>query len=728
MVYKKLIWIITFFSFILEVKAQINDNAPNVQAETHDNFTKHIEETEATRDAGNYDYSQMVRNTEPLSPQAEALKKHREYSIDYSTGVPHISIPLYEIKVGSHTLPISIDYHASGIKVQEVASPVGLGWSLMAGGSIMRQVKCQKDNGLPSYKSETEIWNFYNSGSSTDTGWSNLAIGKGGDTESDRYIYHFNGKNGVFRCDVANDMAIKTIPYTPIKIVKNGTGYKTTDTDGTQYYFMAEEVNRGDFTYGGDGITMTWYLTKIKFADLNDSIILSYQNYNYYYQQYKSEYIHRGDIYTCNPDENLNNWNSAPGNTDCSTIHTVECSNQHLSTIIWRGGSVNFNYSSDRNDYVMYILNNKLPRLTSMTVKNYNNNTIRTVTFDNSHYIGGTVLSNRMFLQGLTISGASSNSASEEYSFSYNSTTLPNYFNGTMAYPATHDTNCHEDYWGYANNTSSTHWIPYDYAPMTIIGGNRSVNENYAMSGILERITYPTGGYTVFNYESNRLDTLPSYMRLSNKTVKDYGASVTVTTTYGYDGDLRTLDPISERISSPSGDYIDYKYSYPFSLSGYSELVIANMLIPVRTRFYRYGSLAETVLKSYTTQNGIIVNTGVSTAKGYNNPEERVQYTYDSYGNITSVINDNTLKTAFIWCYKRLYPIAKVEGLTINEVNYAVSSIISISGFPNTSTPATNTLVNIKTALQNAGGMVTTYTWNPLIGITSKRFCKILCW
>ena len=148
---------------------------------------------------------------------------------------------------------------------------------------------------------------------------------------------------------------------------------------------------------------MTWYLTKIKFADLNDSILLTYHKYNYYYQQYKSEYIHRGDIYTCNPDEYQDYWSSGVGNTDCSAIHTVECSNLQLSTITWRGGSVTFNYSVDRNDYVMYILNNKLPRLTNIVVKNYNNNNVRTISFDNAHYVGGTALSNRMFLQGLTI-------------------------------------------------------------------------------------------------------------------------------------------------------------------------------------------------------------------------------------------------------------------------------------------------------------------------------------
>ena len=76
-------------------------------------------------------------------------------------------------------------------------------------------------------------------------------------------------------------MAIKTIPYSPIIIEENGSGYKITDTDGTKYYFMAEEKNRADFTYGGDSKTMAWYLTKIEFADKNDSIVFKYTQYNY---------------------------------------------------------------------------------------------------------------------------------------------------------------------------------------------------------------------------------------------------------------------------------------------------------------------------------------------------------------------------------------------------------------------------------------------------------------
>ena len=74
----------------------------------------------------------------PPSPQAAALARYGEYPVSLATGVPQINIPLYEIKLGSYTLPILISYHASGIKVDDVASTVGLGWVLNAGGAVSR--------------------------------------------------------------------------------------------------------------------------------------------------------------------------------------------------------------------------------------------------------------------------------------------------------------------------------------------------------------------------------------------------------------------------------------------------------------------------------------------------------------------------------------------------------------------------------------------------------------
>jgi hypothetical protein len=79
-------------------------------------------------------------NVIPPSPDAAALGKFVEVPVSYYTGIPQISIPIYTIQTGNIQLPISISYHAGGVKVEDVASRVGLGWALNAGGVISRSV------------------------------------------------------------------------------------------------------------------------------------------------------------------------------------------------------------------------------------------------------------------------------------------------------------------------------------------------------------------------------------------------------------------------------------------------------------------------------------------------------------------------------------------------------------------------------------------------------------
>lgn len=60
----------------------------------------------------------------PCSPQAASLARYAEYPVSLTTGIPDITIPLYEIRLGDFTLPISISYHASGARPDEVPSCV----------------------------------------------------------------------------------------------------------------------------------------------------------------------------------------------------------------------------------------------------------------------------------------------------------------------------------------------------------------------------------------------------------------------------------------------------------------------------------------------------------------------------------------------------------------------------------------------------------------------------
>jgi len=81
----------------------------------------------------------------PPSPNVASLALFEDYPVSHYTGVPDISVPIYEIKIGDFVMPISLSYHGSGIRVSQDASWVGLGWALNVGGSITRNVRCLDD-------------------------------------------------------------------------------------------------------------------------------------------------------------------------------------------------------------------------------------------------------------------------------------------------------------------------------------------------------------------------------------------------------------------------------------------------------------------------------------------------------------------------------------------------------------------------------------------------------
>ncbi len=85
-----------------------------------------------------------LRNVIPPSPNASSLGKYVEWPVSLYNGTVGIDIPVWEVKGRSTSVPISLSYHSSGIKVSEIASSVGLGWALNAGGVITRSVR-----GLP---------------------------------------------------------------------------------------------------------------------------------------------------------------------------------------------------------------------------------------------------------------------------------------------------------------------------------------------------------------------------------------------------------------------------------------------------------------------------------------------------------------------------------------------------------------------------------------------------
>ncbi len=64
------------------------------------------------------------------TPEVKAFEKVSLIPNDLSTGKMNLKIPIYTIKTGRLVYPISLGYNSGGIKVDDQASEVGLGWNL----------------------------------------------------------------------------------------------------------------------------------------------------------------------------------------------------------------------------------------------------------------------------------------------------------------------------------------------------------------------------------------------------------------------------------------------------------------------------------------------------------------------------------------------------------------------------------------------------------------------
>jgi len=106
----------------------------------------------------NISRAQNIRPLENVaSPEVSSLGIYGEIPVSLFTGTPQISIPLYEIKMGHTIVPISADYHIGSVKPNIQEGCLGLGWSLVTGGYITRNVrgtydeKCDKNGYASGY-------------------------------------------------------------------------------------------------------------------------------------------------------------------------------------------------------------------------------------------------------------------------------------------------------------------------------------------------------------------------------------------------------------------------------------------------------------------------------------------------------------------------------------------------------------------------------------------------
>ncbi|GAA4276090.1 hypothetical protein [Aquimarina mytili] len=450
----------------------------------------------------------------PPTPEATSLGEYVSIPVSHYTGVPNIGVPLYEINLDGLKIPISLSYHAKGVRVEEMASRVGIGWALNSGGVITRQTKGSPDEYIHNsigFLRHDYYETFFTLEATRQEVYTKDINGEV-DLYPDTFMFNFMGYSGKFSFDQRTHKPIiqgfSDITIEPLWAnggVGEIKGWVVAAPNGYKFYFGVSkddtriardsEEKKEQYTYTerlaatpGDGFAPynAWYLldiispngrsvafkyepeTPIYFRRSYDELEIGTRAVTSYFSkikgtqnQIKEIEFDQGKVKFIKSETERQDLKGA------YTLDNIEIVNNHDQLI--KRYQLDYNYTNSPAD------NNVLPIIASLDPTS----------------------SKRLFLQSVTTYDKNGFNSMPPHRFYYNNdASLPNRFSNS------------QDAWGYYNGKNNGNFLTYfNYANIQI---DRSVDTLKCQAGLLTKLQYPTGGSAKYEYEANRAIP-PSY-------------------------------------------------------------------------------------------------------------------------------------------------------------------------------------------------------------------------
>jgi len=488
----------------------------------------------------------------PNSPEATEFMKYGNTSVSMYTGTSQIQIPVYTISGREYSLPISLNYDAGGIRVEQIATQVGLAWSLQAGGFISRVTNGKPDHVFSAsdyygsyYSHYDKLKAFYATSiienqtyQQVDPNYFPTLAGyftfekedilKGEiDTQPDYFSFNVGNISGEIYIDPVTGKAYSSngenykITYTGsisnFDIGGGITGWQITDDDGNQYFFDKYDTTKTLIDAFGEqsnrNYISSWQLTKIISTNSKDIILFNYSYSNFWVNEkfIPTSLSHVSSLIS-----------QSPGSSSCSGLTGISTSNapsygiaqNYLSSISLNGTTViTFQYEQEgRKD-----LSSRYA-LDKINISNGIVWDLRQSYFKSSPSIDLNNVNEddvRLKLDSIDIKTVVPGEGDKKYAFAYfNPEEVPNRQSFS------------QDYWGFFNgktNNSAYGLIPKESllingTVQNFTGADREPVLSNSKNGTLLSITYPTGGHTEFEYELHKI-TKPDESTIVNNSV-----------------------------------------------------------------------------------------------------------------------------------------------------------------------------------------------------------------
>lgn len=506
----------------------------------------------------------------PKNPQAFQFSRFGNIPVGKYSGTPQLSIPFYTIAAKGLEVPIKLSYSSNGTKVVEEAGWTGLGWVLEAEGSIIQNIQGTDDFGYYKYRPYMPVVDCmleYQSPVDPSSVWASntpFFLGRSDredltafdacgfndkfangmfDTTPDKFTFSFAGysgeftldfKTGKFECITDKNIIITTSSSDTYNLPSN---FVINVPEGHRFLFELKEQTQAilnfsttettglsstiDITNSYEKTSRVYKLTQIT-TNQGDTVL-----YNYTTTPVSKNLPMISKSFVDYQVVSLINTTKPPlTDGEITSRLATQQSYSYLSSIVFTGGVVNF-FSSNRTDLKE---GKKLDKIEVKTtggslVKefllnyDYFSSTSTTTNWDNelsfgSYTSGKTALELTQRLRLISVKETGIN----PYQFFYNTQSLPK------------KTSYAVDFWGYYNGaTNNTSFMPNIYSfnlEQNNLRFAKYQNNNRSPSiackaGILEKIIYPTGGYTTFDWEMNTFDNvgIPDYSYDVNKYI-----------------------------------------------------------------------------------------------------------------------------------------------------------------------------------------------------------------
>lgn len=565
----------------------------------------------------------------PTSPEAWAMIKYGDAEVNLHSGTLGLNIPVYTFKNKNFTIPVSLNYASTGYKPNVQTGVLGAGWYLNAGGVITREVNGIPDEAYQSYEYRDKMAGYHPTYSARtykmsgyydlyyNPGWltrheqellysgapgqeyvityMNPESGACSETEPDLFHYNFMGYTGSFMLQPGKVIIFDcNTPPGELHVSVDGrlSGFTITTGDGYAYSFLKTDTSQTlDFEDSDNGqeVTSNWTLRTIC-APNGEQAIFEYDtnnpglSYSCIPTLYRETEYSRTKQWVALPGEDNDFSGEGDSDPDPTTlarelgvsvnqVYTyflrkitipgeaeIEFEYGPKAIEVWDSGIISrFLYSEDPD---------RSRRINRIKVTNlFTNEVIKTCDLKyNCDYQANTAPQQRLtLLTSVDISGEG------KYAMSYYRQHEDCAPINTLAV----------DWWGYFNDETSNNHIDLNNINNSSFyprHNNGVIDQNYSarnpdfnstIYGMLERISYPTGGSSYFTYELNTYnkkvvrDNAHTYVPM----LHDVAGSPKET------GGLRIVS-ISDHPGSNQGPSIYRDFSYRLTSTGSSGILL----------------------------------------------------------------------------------------------------------------------------------------------------------